>query len=130
MVKKLSFLLDQGLPQTAAIILRNQGYNVSHVSEINLFNATDREIMEYAQEHHRIIITLDADFHTLSTISKSVCPSIIRLRIEGLKGEALAKIILAVLQKVSPELEQGALVTVMPHAIRTRRLPIISKKKL
>jgi len=41
-------VLDQGLPATAAAILRDGGWDAVHVREIAMKEATDGEILDYA----------------------------------------------------------------------------------
>ena len=41
-------VLDQGLPATAAAILRDRGWDAVHVREIAMKEATDGEILDYA----------------------------------------------------------------------------------
>jgi predicted nuclease of predicted toxin-antitoxin system len=53
----------------------------------------DATILDYGRKESRIIATLDADFHTLLALSGATFPSVIRVRIEGLLGEALADLL-------------------------------------
>jgi predicted nuclease of predicted toxin-antitoxin system len=41
-------VLDQGLPATAAMILRAGGWDAVHVREIAMNQAADAEILDYA----------------------------------------------------------------------------------
>jgi predicted nuclease of predicted toxin-antitoxin system len=41
----MRFLLDQGLPRSAAALLRNRGIDAVHVGEIGLVVASDPEIL-------------------------------------------------------------------------------------
>ncbi|HXG91617.1 MAG TPA: DUF5615 family PIN-like protein [Blastocatellia bacterium] len=59
----MKLLLDQGLPRTAAVILRSAGFDVVHTGEIGLATAEDVAIIEHSRDEGRIIVTLDADFH-------------------------------------------------------------------
>jgi predicted nuclease of predicted toxin-antitoxin system len=70
------------------------------------------------------VVTLDADFHKLIALAGATHPSVIRIRIEGLRAHALAQLILGVLQSCRDELIHGALVSVQEHGIRVRRLPV------
>ncbi|WP_197453305.1 hypothetical protein [Rosistilla oblonga] len=60
-------------------------------------------------------------------LSNALTPSVIRIRIEGLKGEAVAKIIVAVVAGAAADLTVGATVTVTERRIAVRRLPLIDK---
>ncbi len=82
----MKLLLDQGLPRSAAGLLRQAGLDTVHTGEIGLATAEDQLILDQARESGRVVVTLDADFHTLLTLSGAVSPSVIRIRIEGLNA--------------------------------------------
>ena len=123
----MKLLLDQGLPRSASILLSDRGIDTIHVGEIGLSAAEDIEIIEQAREEERIVVTLDADFHSILALSNAQSPSVIRIRIERLRAEALTELLLNVINKCQEELEQGAAVTVEPRRIRIRRLPLLPK---
>ena len=69
--------------------------------------------------------TLDADFHALLAIARADAPSVIRIRVEGLKGAELADALTDVVAAAEPELLAGCAVSVTPSMIRVRRLPLV-----
>ena len=121
----MKLLLDQGLPLSAAALLRDAGIDTLHVGEIKMSEAEDVEIIQRAREEERAVATLDADFHTLLALDKATSPSIIRIRIERLRVQALTDLLLIVLAECEEELEQGSAITVEPSRIRIRRLPLV-----
>ncbi|MFH2044609.1 MAG: DUF5615 family PIN-like protein [Pseudomonadota bacterium] len=123
-------LLDQGLPRTAANILRDKGWDILHTGDIGLSRASDQEILAYARLEKRMIITLDADFHAILAVENAKSPSVIRLRYEGLKGQALANLIETIWPRIQMQLESGAMVTVTSKSIRIRKIPIIDTTTL
>lgn len=122
----MRLLLDQGLPSSTAVLLREAGIDTIHVAEIGLSAAEDIEILEKAREDRRVIVTLDADFHTLLALTEVISPSVIRVRIERLRAQALTNLLLTVTSECEVDLEQGAVVTVEPSRIRVRRLPLLN----
>lgn len=120
----MKLLLDQGLPRSAAEILCSAGLDTVHTAEIGLAKAKDPAIIEYAHADGRLIVTLDADFHALIALSGATFPSVIRIRIERLKGKEVAQLVQIVLNQCQEDLETGAFVTVYEHQIKVRRLPI------
>lgn len=121
----MKLLLDQGLPRSTATLLRARGIDTLHVAEIGLSGASDADILARGRDDDRTIVTLDADFHLLLAVTNVVSPSVIRLRIEGLRAEALALLLDSVVVQCTADLEAGAAVTVQPKRLRVRRLPLI-----
>jgi predicted nuclease of predicted toxin-antitoxin system len=122
----MKLLLDQGLPLSAATLLRNESMDAIHVGEIGMSEAEDAEIIQRARDEGLIVATLDADFHTLLALEAAVTPSIIRIRIERLRAQELTALLLKVIIECKEDLDQGAAITVEPRRIRTRRLPLVS----
>jgi predicted nuclease of predicted toxin-antitoxin system len=121
----MKLLLDQGLPRSAVGLLQAAGFDAAHVGDVGLAAADDAVILEHARSDGRVVVTLDADFHALMAVSGAVRPSVIRVRIEGLRAEALAELLQRVIAASRAELEAGALATVgSPRQVRIRRLPI------
>lgn len=120
----MKLLLDQGLPRSTARLLRETGIDTVHVSEIGYSTSEDAVILERGREEDSTVVTLDADFHTLLALSGAASPSVVRIRIEGLKGETAANLIRTVLMQCEEDLKQGAVVTVERRRIRVRRLPL------
>ena len=120
----MKLLLDQGLPRSAVRHLAEMGIAAEHIGDLGMATATDADILEAARERQSIVVTLDSDFHALLATSRAVSPSVVRIRIEGLKGEPLATILQRALTVASAELEAGAVVSVTTDRVRVRRLPI------
>ena len=121
----MKLLLDQGLPLSAAALLRDAGIDTIHVGEIGMSQAEDAEIIQKARVEERVVVTLDADFHTLLALNEAASPSVIRVRIERLRAQALRDLLLMVIAECEEDLEQGAAIAVEPNRIRIRRLPLI-----
>ena len=120
----MKLLLDQGTPRSAADILRVAGFDTVHTGEVGLAEAEDAEIIHQAAIEDRIVVTLDADFHTLLALSQSTMPSVIRIRVEGLRAEDFSLLVQYVLNQCEDDLAAGAMVSVNEFQIRVRRLPI------
>jgi len=120
----IRLLLDQGLPRSTVQFLREMNIDAVHVGEIGAATAADKTILEIGRRENRVIVTLDADFHAILAVSHEVFPSVIRIRMQGLRGEALAALIQRVIDKAIDDLHKGAIVTVKAHQIRVRRSPV------
>jgi predicted nuclease of predicted toxin-antitoxin system len=122
----MKLLLDQGLPRTAAKLLSEAGVETIHVGDIGYASADDADIIEFARRGGFIIVTLDADFHALLALSGAAAPSVIRIRMEGLRSESLTSLLRTIVQLWGKELESGAVVTAQEERLRIRRLPLVS----
>lgn len=120
----MRLLLDQGLPRSSAEILRNKGWDIQHTGEIGMSRATDRQILEYARDEQRIVITLDSDFHAILAVENLDSPSVVRIRQEGLRGPELAELVEKIWSKIGQQLENGAMATITEKAIRIRKIPL------
>ncbi len=120
----IPLLLDQGLPRSAALLLRERGVDCLHVGEVGMHAAADDAIVERARAEGRTIVTLDADFHILLALSGDTAPSVIRIRIEGLTHQPAAALIERTVQDCAEALIAGAAVTVQPGRTRIRRYPL------
>lgn len=121
----MKLLLDQGLPRSAAALLSDVGIDTIHVGEIGLSAAEDADILQRAREEERVVVTLDADFHTLLALNQATSPSVIRIRIQRLRAQELTELLLNAISECEEELQQGAAVTIEPSRIRIRRLPLL-----
>jgi predicted nuclease of predicted toxin-antitoxin system len=120
----VKLLLDNGLPRSTVAALADFGIVAEHVGSLGMADSDDDVLIAYAFAHDLVAVTLDADFHTLMAVSGAVRPSVIRVRIEGLKGPAMAAILARVLNLYAAELTAGAVVSVNPTKARCRLLPL------
>ena len=120
----MKLLLDQGTPRSAASLLRQAGFDAVHTGETGLAEAEDSEIIRRASLEDRVIVTLDADFHSHLALTQACKPSVIRIRIEGLRAEEFSGLLQKVLNQCSDDLNTGAMISVNDFQIRVRRLPL------
>lgn len=102
-----------------------QGVETVHVGDIGYATAEDVDILHKARNDGRVVVTLDADFHALMALSGAANPSVIRIRMEGLRAEGLVELLRYVIEQCREDLASGALVTVRAGQIRLRRLPLL-----
>ena len=120
----MKLLLDQGLPRSTVPCLEAAGIESVHVGEVALSRADDSDILEYARHDGLVVVTLDADFHALIALSGACDPSVIRIRIEGLNAEALARLLGRIVSGFCSDIERGALLSVTPLRVGVRKLPL------
>ena len=117
-------LLNQGLAPHAAAILRGQGFDAVHVSEIGMDRAEDADILELARRDSRVCVTLDHDFHAHLATTGQGRPSVILLRVQGLNANGQAALIRSVYLQCEGVLSEGAAVSADTETVRIRRLPL------
>jgi len=121
----MKLLLDQGLPRSTVEKLRLCGIESVHVGDIGMAAATDMEIIQKAFDESLIVVTLDSDFHTILASTGNKRPSVIRIRIEGLKSQEMSVLMQSVIESVSDELDSGAAISVNEKGIRVRKMPLV-----
>jgi predicted nuclease of predicted toxin-antitoxin system len=120
----MRLLLDQGLPRSTVRLLGDSKIEAAHVGDLGMASATDALILARARRDDYVVVTLDADFHTLLAASGAVSPSVIRIRVEGMRGAQLATMLRQILIRCDKELDAGAVVSADEKRIRVRSLPI------
>jgi predicted nuclease of predicted toxin-antitoxin system len=107
---------------------RHLGFEAEHVGDLGMAAATDQTIIEYARRTGHTVVTLDADFHAILALSNAALPSVIRLRVQRLRGEQLAALVARVIGVCATELNAGALVTIDEQTVRVRVLPLVRER--
>src|SRR5476651_264279 len=104
----MHLVLDQGVPRDAAALLRSLGYDCIHVSEIGMSRSTDEEILAFSLGRKAVVVTLDADFHTILAVSGAIGPSVIRVRLQGLGAPETVALVRKVLAGFEADLARLA----------------------
>ena len=112
----MKLLLDQCLPRSTVEHLAVVGITAEHVGTLGMASASDAAILDLAKQQQAVVVTLDSDFHQLLAASAAISPSVVRIRIDGLKGDQLAAILSQVIAVASEELMAGAVVSVTETA--------------
>ncbi|MBX7246209.1 MAG: DUF5615 family PIN-like protein [Candidatus Sumerlaeaceae bacterium] len=120
----MKLLLDEGLPRGAIAGLVSNGIDAVHVADTLGAGTSDEAILAAASKEGAVIVTLDGDFHALLAMAGSSSPSVIRIRIEGLKAPALTTLLMPLVRQYSGELLSGVAMTVDEQVVRFQMLPL------
>jgi len=120
----MKLLADVGISLTTVRVLREQGYDIFHLTEQRLQRLPDSEIMEKARTEGRVVLTFDLDFADLLALDVRTSPSVVIFRLRDETPASVNPRLLQVLNERSSELENGALIVVEESRYRMRRLPI------
>ena len=117
-------VLDQGLPATSVAALLTEGWDVVHVREIEMHEAPDSDILDYAARELRVVITLDRDFPQILALTRAARPSVVLVRQQGLRAPDVAALLESVWREYEAALDQGCVVRVSARGTRARSLPL------
>lgn len=121
----MRLLLDANLSPKLVAALREAGYDAAHVVDVGLLSASDEQIFERAATDQWTVVTADTDFSMLLALRASSSPSVVLLRgVAELAWSAHAALILANLEAVVTDLNQGAIVSLGPTRMAVRMLPL------
>jgi predicted nuclease of predicted toxin-antitoxin system len=98
----VKFLVDNQLPAALARFLSSRGVECQHVLDLNLSDASDAAIWEYASRNDCVLISKDEDFLYLANIP-SAKARLIWVRI----GNCRTKSLLAAVERLWPKIEAG-----------------------
>jgi len=89
-----------------------------------MWKATDDEVLAWALERNAVVVTLDADFHAILAVSGARGPSVIRLRMQGLRAQEVLGLLPNVLVRFAADLMRGCLITVKERKTTCHKLPV------
>ena len=95
----MKFLFDQNISHKILKFIPSQFLASSTVKKEGLFNATDREIWEFAWQNGYIIVTNDSDFNDLNLLY-GFPPKIIWIRTGSLAIQNLARLLIANVEEI------------------------------
>jgi predicted nuclease of predicted toxin-antitoxin system len=120
----MKFVIDMNLSPRWEGVLEAAGFEAAHWSKLGSPRASDAEIMEWAAEHHCVILTVDLDFGAILAAMNRARPSVVQIRDGNATPEHLAHCIIAMLHQLREELEAGAIATIDGTRFRVSLLPL------
>ena len=103
MSKEYKLYLDQMLRVDVAQALREEGYDVLRVFEVQQSRHDDQQILEKAITENRLLITLDEHFGDWVVLPLSQHPGVIRIKIHPTTSKKVLNLLLPFLRKYSQE---------------------------
>ncbi|MGL5818203.1 MAG: DUF5615 family PIN-like protein [Phycicoccus sp.] len=121
----MRLLVDANLSPAVADALRKAGHDVAHVMDLGLHTATDETIFVVATEERYVIVTADSDFPMMLASRGAAGPSVLLLRhVNDVRPPEQAALLVANLPDVAAALDTGAIVSLSPHRLAVRDLPL------
>jgi predicted nuclease of predicted toxin-antitoxin system len=124
MMDELRYLADMNISPLTVHALRQDGLDIVRVAEILPVDAADSEILAWARQEDRVVVTQDLDFSALLALGGHVRPSLITLRLSATDPATVTSRLRQILPHVAGALARGSAVTVDDRLVRVRGLPI------
>ena len=121
---RLEFLTNMNISPLTVEKLRKKGWSIVRVSEVMDRGSKDIDILIYAQQQNKVVITQDLDFSAILALGGYGKPSLINLRLENPRPDLVTSRIIEVVSNMEKELEEGVVITVDETSARYRNLPI------
>jgi predicted nuclease of predicted toxin-antitoxin system len=120
----MRLLVDMNLSPRWVTTFEQAGLEAVHWSMLGLADASDKAIMAYARTEHYVVLTHDLDFGTILAASGGDKPSVIQIRADDVRPDAIGRQVIAAVRQMQAELLSGALLSVDPVRFRLRLLPL------
>jgi predicted nuclease of predicted toxin-antitoxin system len=120
----MKVLLNENIPPSLAIHLREFGWQAVHVRDVDLIGASDHSIIDYALANGFVILTHDLDYGQIVAVSGKAGPSVITFHLEKISAQILFRVLNDNLTKLNEYLSYGVLISVDDEKIRVRQLTI------
>jgi predicted nuclease of predicted toxin-antitoxin system len=124
----MKFLADMGISPKTIDLLRNLGYEATHLHKEGLDRLPDPDILAKARQEGRILLTHDLDFGELMAASGANLPSVATFRLRNMQPANINHHLREVTNLHQDALDKGAVITVTEGRIRVRLLPIEAKE--
>ena len=100
------------------------GYEVAHANTFGEGAIPDEEILAHAIETNAVVVTSDSDFHAMLARESLSLPSVIRIRIEGLRPPQVAAYVHQCLQAAQMRGLQSFAMSITKDRMAIRALPL------
>jgi len=112
--------LDENLSAQHASELRLEGYDAIAVLEAGLSGATDEEVLRFAVDNGRVLVTLDADFANVMRFPPEQTVGVVRLKVHPASEDRIRQAIRRALLFLHNVEMVGRLAVVDDEKIRIR----------
>lgn len=120
----MKLLLDMNLSPALCDAFAKRGVEAIHWSQVGPAEATDQQILQWADANGCVVFTHDLDFGAILAGSGEKRASVIQVRAPNLLDHELVSVVAGVVHDQEAVLQAGALVVIEPHRQRMRILPL------
>lgn len=116
----MKLFLDENLSPQHASELRAEGYDAIAVLEAGLSGATDEQVLRFAVDKGRVVVTLDADFANVMRFPPDRTLGVVRLKVHPATEDRIRQAIRRALMFLHNVEMAGRLAVVDDEKIRIR----------
>ncbi|MDY6795432.1 MAG: DUF5615 family PIN-like protein [Actinomycetota bacterium] len=120
----MSFLVDMPLSPGLAAWLRGQGFEAVHAYEIEMYNAMDETLLDYARTNSMVVITADLDYPRLLALTQEEGTGTILFRGGNFTEKQTLMLLSRALELIPISELEGSIIVIEQERIRRKRLPI------
>jgi predicted nuclease of predicted toxin-antitoxin system len=120
----VKIVVDMNLPPSWVRTLADAGHEAAHWTAIGDPRASDVEILEWARQNDRLVLTHDLDFGAILAATGRDSPSVVQLRTQDVTPEAVGSVVVELLEQHFEDLKRGALLSLDETNNRIRTLPL------
>ncbi|MGE0431083.1 MAG: DUF5615 family PIN-like protein [Planctomycetota bacterium] len=120
----MRLILDQNVPPSIVIGLRDAGHEVERSSDSVPAHAPDRDVLALALERDAWLVTQDQDFGAMLAASGASAPGVLNLRLRINTPDAILARLLAVIATLEAQSAAPGIVTIEDQTARIRTLPV------
>lgn len=114
----MKFLADEGIDRQIVEHLREEGYVIKYVVEMEQ-GISDDAVFELANKEELVLLTADKDFGELVFRLQQISKGVILIRLAGLSPARKAEIVVSIINRHAEELVE-AFSVITPAGIRIR----------
>jgi predicted nuclease of predicted toxin-antitoxin system len=116
--KGATLLVDENVPRRVREWLRENGFDITNVSETPLKRSKDHTIAKYATENNMVILTLDLDFAQIYHTLKKGTLSVIVIRANPATAFNILETLIIGHQKINLHETKNKLIIITKKKIR------------
>jgi len=103
----MKVLVDMNLSPRWMGVLGDAGFEAAHWSSLGASNASDSQIMDFAQANGYVVVTHDLDFSAILAATQGKMSSVVQIRAERVSPDAIRAAVIAALRQMADELQKG-----------------------
>lgn len=120
----MKVLVDMNLSPRWVDLLGQAGFESAHWIDLGPKDASDAQVMDFARTNDYVVLTHDLDFGAILAATRATKPSVVQVRAEDIRPQAIGAQVVAALHQQSSQLQEGALLTIDVARTRVRILPL------